>query len=220
MPQAAPTSRPRMGGGFNQGLGDFGEHLDEQAMMQAAQQKSLAQQGTNQQQSVQQGQGGQKAQQDLTAAQAPEAVGQTQAQPVKPRALGTVPEELVVRPATDILKGLASIFDINALLGINTQEDPQTQAKKKQLHQRWQQLTQEEQQVAQRKYQAEMQKKKAEEEEKERRRQEEEKQKAESIAPPSSPKKGPVGPGGSGKQRAVAKLEQDRKKLGGPSSAN
>lgn len=219
MPHAAPTSRPRMSGGFNQGFGDFGEHLDEQAMQQASQQKSLAQQSTSQQQSVQQGQGGQKAQQDLTAAQAPD-VAAGQATPVKPRALGTVTEELVTRPGADILKGLASIFDINALLGINTQEDPQTQAKKQQLHQRWQRLTQEEQQVAQQKYQAEMQKKKAAEEEKERRKQEEEKQKAQSIAPPSSPKKGPVGPGGSGKQRAVSKLEQDRKTLSGPASAN
>lgn len=218
MQQSAPSSRPRMGGGFNQGVGGFGEHLDEQAMMQAAQQKALAQQSTNQQQSVQQGQGGQKAQQDLAAAQSVDSMGH--AQPVKPREVGTVTEELVTRPAQDVVKGLASLFDINALLGVNTQEDPQTQAKQKQLHQRWQSLTQEEQQVAQKRYQEEMQQKKAEEEAKERQRQEAQQQNAQSIVPPSSPQKGPIGPGASRKQRAVSKLEQDRKTLGGPASAN
>ena len=139
----------------------------------------------------------------------------------KPRQVGSLKEELLTRPVKDIAQGLASIFDIKSILGINEIKDtPEEQMKKKQLHQRFNQLTQEEQQVAQQKYQQEMQKKKQEEEEKKIKKQKEDQAKAASIAPPSSPNKGPVGPGGSGKKRAEAKLEMDRKTLGGPSSVD
>lgn len=139
----------------------------------------------------------------------------------KSREVGSLKEELLVRPVKDIAQGLASIFDIKSILGINEiQDTPEEQMKKKQLHQRFQKLTQEEQQYAQQKYQQEMQKKKQKEEEEKIKKKREEQAKNQAIAPPSSPKKGPVGPGGSRKQKAEAKLEMDRKTLGGPSSVD
>ncbi len=38
-----PAMRPRPGGGFNPGIGQFNDHLDEQAMQQAMKQKALSQ---------------------------------------------------------------------------------------------------------------------------------------------------------------------------------
>lgn len=207
--------------------GGFGEHLDENAMQQAMGQKQLAQQATNQQSALQAGQGGGKAQTDFSQLQSEaglDGLQQTQAgnpsQQPKPRPVGTLAEELVARPVQDVIAGIKSLFDINALLGINPQTDsPEDQARKQKMHQRWQQLDQEQQQVAQQKYQQEMQKKQAEEEEKQR-RQQEAAAANQTIQAPSSPKKGPEGPGGSKKQKAVTKLENDRKQLGGPSSVN
>jgi hypothetical protein len=222
-------AQPRMGGGFNAGMGGmggFGEHLDENAMQQALGQKQLAQQSTSQQSAIQAGQGGGKAHTDFSQQQA-EALHQAQpngaAVPASntSREVGTLTEELLTRPVQDIAEGLMSFFDINALLGVNPQVDsPEEQAKKKQLHQRWQQLNQEQQQVAQQKYQQEMQKKQAEEEEKQRIKQQEAAAASQTIQAPSSPQKGPQGPGGSKKQKAVTKLQNDRKQLGGPSSVN
>lgn len=224
-----PSSRPRPGGGFNSGFGQFGEHLDEQAMQQAASQKQLSQMaGNSQQQTMAQGQGGTAATQDFGqmealqqmaakgGAQQPGALAGAAARPV-----GTLQQELLERPVQDVVAGLKSLFDINAMLGINLQHDsPQEQARKKQMLQRWNQLTQDEQKVAQQLYQQKMQKKKQEQEEEEAKKRQEEQAKADSLAPPSSPQKGPVGPSGSKKQRAVTKLQQDRKTLGGPSGSH
>ena len=64
-------SRPRPGGGFNAGLGQFNEHLDEQALQQAVGQKQLHQlAGSSQSAALSQGQGGSKAAQDLGTAEA------------------------------------------------------------------------------------------------------------------------------------------------------
>jgi len=195
MPASKPMT-PRPSGGFNQGFGDFGEHLDETAVQQAMQQKAASQQATN--------------------PQTAQVSGQNSTAPTKPREIGTIKEELVTRPAHDILKGLVSLFDIKSILGLNPQTDtPEEQAKKKQLHQRFNQLTQEQQQVAQENYKREMERKRRIEEEKQAQRQREEQAKAQSIAPPSSPSKGPAG---AKKPAAVDKLEQDRKTLSGPQS--
>lgn len=207
-----PAVRPRPLGGFNQGIGDFNEHLDENAMQAAVQQKALGQQATS---AAQNQTGGSALQMQQPQGQEPAA------QPPKPRELGTIPEELVKRPVADIIKGLQSFFDINALLGINPeQDDPQTQARKKQMLQRWQGLNNEQQEYAKKVYQQNLQKKEQAEKEEQMKKEEAEKRKAQTLVMPSSPSKGAVGPGGQHKPKAVQKLEQDRKSLGGPASAN
>ena len=215
--------RARPGGGFNQGMGNFGEaHMEEQAMQQAMQQKTASQQSTSAQSSLGAGMGGNKAQTQQQQAQAMQqmAGGQQPGQAPAPREVGTIPEE-ASRVGTDIFAELKKFFSINTWLGVKPEtDDPQEIAKRKQVHQRWQKLNAEQQEVAKKKYQEDLQRKKAEEEEKERKKQMEEQQKAQQIQMPSSPKKGAVGPGGSKKQKATQKLQNDRKQLSGPSSAN
>lgn len=219
MPAPKPSFRPRPGGGFNQGIGHFNEHLDEDAMQQSVKQKALTQQ-TNDPATAQAAAQGQSAH-----AQQP---GQGQfpgqqpggAPPRPPREVSSIADELITRPAHDIIQELTSFFSLNTWLGIKppNPDDPQEVARKKQMHQRWQKLNDEQQEVAKRRYQEEMQKKKTLEEEEQRKKQMEEQQKAQTLEMPSSPQKGPVGPAGSKKQKAVQKLQQDRKTLGGPSS--
>lgn len=200
-----PAFRPRPMGGFNPGMGDLNEHLDENAMQAAVQQKALAQQGTTTSQSSSSNQ---------------KAAGSQTGIPAQPREVGSLAEELLERPAQDVRQQLVDLFDINRILGISLeQDDPGTQARKKQLHSRWQQLNQEQQQYAQQKYKEEMEKKKQEEQEKQAREQQAKQAEQQQLAVPSSPQKGPVGPGGSKKSRAVQKLQQDRQTLGGPKSS-
>lgn len=203
--------KPRPGGGFSQNFGNFSdEHLDESAMQQLAQQKSLQQQASTAAQSAKPG--------AQPSAQNPLAGmnGLPTGPQAPPREVGTLVDELIRRPAADIVKGLKSLFDINTLLGINTQDTPEQQARKQQLHQRYQQLTQEQQQVAQKKYQTEMQKKKQEKELEEQKKMQEEQKKRQTMVVPKSTKKGPIGPasGTSKKANTAAMLEQDRKTLG------
>jgi len=213
MSQSQPALRPRAGGGgFSQGIGQFNDYYDEAAMETAVQQKSLAQQSTS---SAQSDTGG-----SALGAQGQSPQAQSAAQPPKPREVGSIKDELVVRPIQDVAAGLKSIFDINQLLGINPdQDDPQTKLRKQQMLQRWQKLEAEDQEVAKRIFQRDMQKRQQEEQEKEIRKQQEEERKNQQMVIPSSPSKGPVGPGGQKKPAAVMKLEQDRKTLGGPQSA-
>lgn len=211
MTPKGPVARPRPSGGFNSGFGNFQdsfEHLDENAVQSAMQQKQLTQQTTNSAQSTTGGQALGTPQQGLTH------------EPTKPREVGTITEELIKRPAKDVVAGLAAAFDINSLLQISLEKDsPEVQAKKKQKLQRWNKLNQEQQAVAQDLYRQEMKKKQQEEEEKQAQAQREQQAKQDSIAVPSSPQKGPIGPGGSHKAKAVQRLEQDRKTLGGPKSS-
>lgn len=123
-------------------------------------------------------------------------------------------EELVKRPFQDILKGLASFFDLHALLNIHPEDTPEEEERKKALNHRFEQLTEEQQQVAKKRYQEEMQKKKTEEEEKEKKKQLKLQAKHDSIAPPSSPRKGPIGPSGSKKQQAKQLIDRDRQQMG------
>jgi len=203
---------PRQLGGFNQGLGESNEHLDENAMQSALQQKALAQQGTSAAQSTT---GGSALNMQGTAPAAA-------AQAPKPREVGTIPEELLKRSLTDVVKGMQSIFDINVLLGINPEkDDPQVQAKKKQTLQRWQKLNNEQREVAQRAYQAKIEKEKQQKQQEQMEKQRAEKERSQQLVMPTSVKKGAEGPGGQKKAqpRAVQKLEQDRKTLSGPASA-
>lgn len=206
-----PAVRPRPMGGFSQGMGGLNEHMDESAMQAASQQKALGQQ----QAATPTQSGAANASnplQNLIGGQ-PDAAGAVQ--PRQPREIGTLTQELVKRPVQDVIRELTTnFFNVNTLLGIKSADSPEDQAKKKQLHQRWQKLDKERQQVAQKRFQQEMQKKKQAEEETEAKKRQEEQRKAQSIQMPSSPKKGPVGPSGSKKQRAVTQLEQDRKGIG------
>lgn len=211
MPGPKPGARPRPMGGFNAGMGAPSEHLDEAAMKAAGQQKQLTQQQSSTQPAS--GKSGTNPLLPQAAdAQAPAGEGKGTFQPEQPREVSDLGEELVKRPFADIKKGLASIFDLNALFGVNTADTPEEQAKKKSMHQRFGKLTSEQQQVAQKKYQEEMQKKKMEQEEGEQKKQEEEASKQQAIAPPSSTKKGPVGPasGQSKKQKTQSTLQQSR----------
>jgi hypothetical protein len=199
-----------LSGGFNSGVGSnqFSEHLDENDAAAAMGQKQLSQQQADPQQAA-------------AAAQAQAQQQQAPGEAPKPRSIGSLPQELITRPLGDIAKGILSIFDINTLLGVNPQQDnPEKQAKKKQIHQRMQKLNQEDQEWVKQKYQMEMQKKKQEEQQKQEAEQRKRQEEANSIEMPSSPQKGPVGPSGSKKQKAVTKLNSDRQKLSGPSSAN
>jgi len=213
MPQP-PAVRPRTSGGFNQGLGQFNDHLDEAAMEDAVQQKAMAQQGTSSAQSTT---GGSALGAHNPAD--PQAGGAPAAQPPKPREVGSIQDELIKRPAQDVVAGLKQFFDINKLLGINPdKDDPQTKAKKQQMLQRWQKLKAEDQEVAKRIFQKEMQKKQQEEQEKQLRKQQEEQRKAQQMVIPSGKSSGAQGPGAK-KPADVQKLEQDRKQLSSPQSA-
>lgn len=209
MPATDPSLRPRPGGGLNTGMGQFGEHLDENATQQAVTQKQLGQQqavGTGSPQGVPTGA-------NPLSPTAP---------PKPPREMGTIAEELITRPAVDIAKGLLSLLDFSAALGLSPPEtkSPEEKARLQATHHRYQKLNQEQQAFARKKYQEELQKKKLLQEEEERQKQQKRQQESQQIVVPSSPKNGPVGPAGSSKQRAVTKIEQDRKTLGGPASAN
>jgi hypothetical protein len=222
------SSKPRPqapAGGMGQ-MGGFGEAFDEQSMMQAMSQKQSSQQAAAPvQQSIAQGQGGGAAASDFGSNEAAMQQMQKtaganpqvqQAPPAPPREVSGFTDELIKRPVADIAEGLKSFFDLNALLGINTATDtPEDQAKKRQIHQRYQQLTQDEQQEAQRQYQEEMERKQKEEQEAEEKRRRKA-QESQTIVAPSGQKKGPDAGGGSKKQKAQTKLQNDRKQLGGP----
>jgi len=205
-----PAPRPRTSGGFNQGLGNFndsfGEHLDENAMQSALQQKAQGQQATASAQSTTGG----------SALGTPDTAGNLGASaPLKPRSLGTIPEELVTRPAQDVVTGLKSIFNISEILGINpVTDDPATQAKKQQMLKRWENLDAEQREVAQQNYKIEMEKKQRAEQEKQALEQQRKQAAARQVTVPSSPRKGAAAQGG--KPKAVQQLEDDRKMLGGP----
>ncbi len=206
---AGGSMRPRPGGGFNPGMGSFGEHLDENAMQQAMGQKQQAQQG---------------AQLNPTMAAQQQQLAQQQQQPgaapPPPREMGTIAEELFTRPLKDIARGVSSLFDIYNWLGIKKYEpDPEKLAKNKQMLQKYNQLEAADQAQVRKTTQERMQKQKLEREQEEHKKQQAAAAQQDFVMP-SSPKKGPEGPGGTGKQKAVQKLQQDRKTLSGPQSAN
>lgn len=204
----SPTARPRQGGGFNQGFGNFSdEHLDENAVSQAAQQHQLGQQGSNPGQTT--------GSQHIPPGQS--------AIPKPRQEMGSLWEELVKEPAKDIFKGLLSLFDFSQALGLSKPADskpPEEQVKLQQMHARYQKLNQEQQAFAQKRYQEMMQKKKLEEQENLRKKQLKKQQEAQAFEMPTSPSKGPVGPSGSKKKQAATRLQQNRQQLNGPSSVD
>lgn len=210
--------KPRPGGGFNPGAGAFGEHMDEAAMQQAVQQKALGQQGAN-------------------AASAAPAVAQQKAQQQQqapPPEMGSIKDELLNRPVKKAKEQLNLITDPNAwvhsLLGSEpNKDDPEKQAKKQKMLQRYNKLTAEQQEVAKREFQIKTKREEARRNEEEQKKQIEAQKKDEGFEEPQGKKSGEAamkGKGKGGKQpmtrkrRAVNKLQQDRKTLGGPASAN
>ncbi len=202
----------RPGGGFRQSFG-FGlsdEHESSLAnaaltsQKQSAQQASvLGQQGVAKQQAVNAG-----------AGQTPLAASEVAQAQTPPREVSSLGDELLKRPLKDLLQTGKAFFDLNALLGINPEDPPEKKAKKQKIAQNWQKLTHEEQAYVQEQYQLEQQKKQqelqAQQERKEREAQEAE---ATAIAPPSSPKKGPVGLSGNKKQQTSQLLQNRRTQM-------
>lgn len=217
-PGRSGGARPSGGMG---GMGDFGEAFDEQSlskmMTQVGQQSNANDPAGAAGAGSSPGAGSQMP--TLPPQMAPDAQAPT-TPPVKPREIGSLTDELIKRPVTDIFNELKTFFDLNSLLGIkDPSKDPQTLAKKRQMMQKFNQLDAEQQQVAKQKYQERQARKQKQQEEEAMKKQREQQEKAASISVPSSPQKGPQGPGAK-KPKAVMKLEQDRKSLGGPASAN
>lgn len=207
MSAAAQASRPRPGGGFNAGMGQFGEHMDEAAMQQALAQKAMSQQSGS----------------TATVPTPKPASPQTNVPPKADsfREVGSLKDELVVRPLQDLWHGFKSIFDLRAALGLNekTSEQQQELARQEMILKRYNQLTEEQQAIAQKNYQERLAKQQQEEQEKQQKAEAEQRQ-HQTIQAPSKAASGPVGPGMSGKQKAKAQLDFDRQRMSGPSSAN
>lgn len=199
----APAARPRPGGGFNQGMGQFNDHLDEQAMQQAMKQKTLGQQAANQTGPIQ------NSSQQTDPQQPPPEAGST-----------SMFDTVVSKPVQDLAKTILEALHLDKLLGLGgSSSTPEEKAKKQAMMRRYNQLDEEQQAVARKKYQERLQREKMLQEEEERRKQAEEQKKQASVQMPSSPQKGPADPNGSRKSNAIQKLQQDRKTLGGPQSA-
>lgn len=194
--KSGSTSRPRPGGGFNAGMGQFGEHLDEEAMKKAMSNKGSQQQGAS-------------------------TSGLPSASSVTKQSSGplSLTDELLKNPLKDMGNSLKSLADLNTWMGIKpSEEDAQERAHKEIMLKNFNKLTDEEQAVAKQRYQERMKKLQAEEEEKERQKQLKAQQAQESLNMPASPQKGPIGPGMSGSQKAKAQLDWDRQRLSGPAN--
>lgn len=202
--------RPRPGGGFNSGMGQFGEHLDESAMQQAMTQKSLGQQQAN----------------PMAAAAAAAGAKQASQPPSQqqPREVGSLGDELIKRPLHDIWNEIKQFFSLNTWLGIKADtDDPQKKQKLAAFHRRFQKLEQEDQAEVKRKFQLREQQAKQQKEAEERKKIAEQKQKEQSsIVAPSGSKKGPIGPasGKSRKSNAISQLTQNRQQLSNAQGAN
>jgi len=211
-PHAGAKTQIMPGGGFRQSFGSgFSDEYENSnaasaaaAQKQATQQSSvLGQQGVTKQQAIEEG-----------AGKTPLASNEAAKQQTPPREVTSLSEELITRPAKDILQTGKSFFDLNALLGINSEDSPEKKAKKQKVAQNWQKLTSEEQAFVQQAYQEEQQKKQQEQQaEQERKEKEERESEEQSIAPPSSPRRGPVGLSGSQKQQTSQLLQNRRTQM-------
>lgn len=192
---AKPSTRPRPGGGFNAGMGQFGEHMDEAAMAGAVQQKALQQQKASL----------------ISSPMAQSSSQKNQKSP--PSDMGSLTEELFVKPFNSLVDGFKSIADLNMWLGIEpTEEEEQERERKKVMLQRYNQMTDEEQAITKRRYQERMQRLQAEEEEKQRQKELAAQQQQATLQMPTKAASGPVGPGMSKKQKATAQLNFDRQR--------
>lgn len=156
-----------------------------------------------------------------TAAQAKQLQAAQKMGGKKGGSIGTVQQEFQQFPQ-EVWDGVSSFFSLNPWLGIDPETlSPEDKQRAIAVHQGHERLKAEQKQVAQEMYQEEMEKKKKlEMEEEEKRRQEQQQAANQQAVLPSTPKKGPVGPGGSKKQKAQQQLQQDRKSLSGPSGKN
>lgn len=137
-----------------------------------------------------------------------------------PRDVGSFKDELLTRPAEDVLGELKKFFSLNTWLGIDFNKmSEEDKMKAQQFHSKYTQLDSQQQQVAQQMYQERMQRKKAQEQEDHQRKQIEAQQKAQNIQMPSSPQKGAQNPQGSKKQKATmnlqTKMKQPLSQIGG-----
>lgn len=211
--KSGSSVRTRPSGGMNQGMGQFGEHLDEAAMEQAIAQKAAGQAGAS-------AKPGSAANSKLP----PSSVSHQQQSPLDALA----PSELkksFVKPAEELSKGFIDQFLLASgldFLGIDSgSEIDQEEAQRLQIIARnYQQLNEEQQAVVRANFEKELARKQAAEEEAERQKQEKKEAQAAEVAIPSSPNKGPIGPAGNRKQQAAAKLQLGRQTLGSPQSAN
>lgn len=206
----AASARPRPGGGMNPGMGDFGEHLDEAAMAQAAKQQALTQQSSS-------------AKPSANTGSSLSHNNYTNLTSLDPKELTN---ELVLKPAKDIGKsfidGLIQASGLSYLgLDFHKEPDPEEKARLQQIASRYKALNEEQQAVARQIYEQNLQRQQQEEAERQQKKQMEEEAQAASLVVPSTPQKGPIGPAGnSSKQRAITKLNNDRQRLGGPGGAN
>ncbi len=139
--------------------------------------------------------------------------------PPPPRPVGTLQEEVQMM-GTDLAKGVVDIFNLAKWLGIEpTQLSPAELGKLKQVHANYSRLTEAEQAVVREKMQKEQQRKRMLEQEAAQKRQQDAAQ-SEAYVMPAGKQSGAQNPGGSKKQRAVQTLQDKRKQLSGPSSAN
>jgi hypothetical protein len=194
MPSSGHSAAPRPGGGFNAGMGQFGEHLDEAAMMKAMQTKGMQQQ-------------------KASASTSPTPLSSTQKNQKPPRDVGSLKDELITYPLQDLIGAFKSIWDIDAWLGIEpSPAQEQERARKEVMLKRFNKMTDEEQAVFKQRYQERMKKMQMEEEERQRQHQMKEQQSQSSIQVPGKAASGPVGPGMSNKQKATNQLNFDRQR--------
>jgi hypothetical protein len=192
MQSSGHSAAPRPGGGFNAGMGQFGEHLDEAAMMKAMQTKGMQQQ-------------------KASATTSPTPLASTQKNQKVPRDVGSLTDELIKYPLEDLMDAFKSIADIDMWLGIQPSPgQEQERARKEVILKNFNTFTDEEQAIAKQRYQERMKKMQMEEEEKHRQKQLKAQQQQESFKVPGKAASGPVGPGMSGKQKATNQLNFDR----------
>ena len=197
--------RQTFGGSINE------DHLDEAALGGGVQAKGQSQQASvlGQQAALQQlarNQGAGK----TPLANNPQA-SETGARPV-----GDLSQELLVRPATDLLETLKSFADIDRLLAINSGDTPEEQAKKKQISARWQQLTEAEQAEAKHHYQEALEAKRQEEAKKEEQKRQEKEAQEDTLLVPKGRQTGFQGFAGmTGSKKAQTILQRQRSTLGG-----
>lgn len=205
MKHGGSTVAARQGGGTRQGFGHFNEeHLEREASATAARQKQLTQQSAASGQHK-------PAASDHSPAE--------HATPPPPREVSTVGDELGNRFVTDIVKGVKAIFDLHAIVGIRPGDTPEKQEHKNKVHEGYKGLTADQQAVAQEIYKKKLQTQQDEESARQQKEQQAKAAKSESIALPSSPKKGADISGGSRKKRATTQLQHNRQTLSNAAGA-
>lgn len=181
-------------------MGSMNEHLNEDAVQTAMQQKALGQQ------------------QAAAPTQAhPQPAQHPLAPDAQPREVGSLQEELLHRPVADIGSELKAFVDPYQLLNINPETDtPEEQAQKKQLHQRFTKLEAEDEQEAKKQFNLRMQQRQQQLKE-DQMKQQQQAQAKQTFVVPGGKKDGPVGPGG-GKSKKADTMQQMQQQRSSPLS--